>query len=222
MKAFIHSIYRKLVEAWKKSFLFRKVDACVSAHFRRKLKNDHFSIICSNCIGGTIYHRLGKQFLSPTINLFIRERQFVPFCLHLKYYLSQEPQLVESDAPYPIGKLCGDGEELPDIEIHFNHDRDPAAAFRKWNERKQRVDWDNLYLICYNLDGVSIEQLRQLEQVRCRNRVVLTRIPLPEIPWSVYIKPNMRSRYPLAYLGKDIFGVRQFEKKFDYVGFLNR
>ncbi|MEE0856404.1 MAG: DUF1919 domain-containing protein [Ruminococcus sp.] len=27
-------------------------------------------MISSNCAGGVIYHRLNKQFLSPTINLF--------------------------------------------------------------------------------------------------------------------------------------------------------
>ena len=38
---------------------------------RTKLKNKDFSIICSNCIGGIIYNRLGQKFLSPTINLWM-------------------------------------------------------------------------------------------------------------------------------------------------------
>lgn len=29
---------------------------------RSRLKNEDFSIICSNCIGGTIYNRSGKSF----------------------------------------------------------------------------------------------------------------------------------------------------------------
>ena len=217
------SIIKRLKSSWTNSHLFRLIDNAVSRHFLKRLKNDNFSIICSNCIGGTIYHRLRKQFLSPTINLFIPEKQFFSFCLHLKYYLSQEPRLVEAEAvPYPVGVLSGNGHDIPDVTVHFNHDNDPAAAFRKWNERKARINWDNLYLICYNLDGVTQEELLQLGQVPCRNRVVLTKDPLPEIPFAVYIRPNMRSKYPYAYLGKNVFGVRYFEKKFDFVSFLNQ
>lgn len=211
----------RLKEFWTNSHLFHWIDNAVSKHYIKKLKNDRFTILCSNCIGGTIYHRLRKQFLSPTINLFIPEKQFISFCLHLKYYLAQEPRLVEAEVPYPVGVLDGDGQDLPDVTIHFNHDSDPAEAFGKWKERKARINWDNLYLICYNLDGVTQEELRQLEQVPCRNRVVLTKDPLPEIPFAVCIRPNMRSKYPFAYLGKDVFGLRYYEKKFDFVSFLN-
>ncbi len=221
-----HNVFRQIqrtvVQAWKNSWLFKKIDSLVSDHFRRKLINDDFSIICSNCIGGTIYHRLGKRFLSPTINLFIPERQFPDFCMNLKYYLAQEPEIVESELPYPLGKLRGDGKEIPEIEIHFNHDSDPIEACRKWNDRKKRINWDNLYLICYNLDGITVDQLKHMEEFPCNNRVVLTKEPLPSISWSYYIKPKMRYRFPLAYLGKDIFGVRHFEKKWDYVSFLNQ
>lgn len=214
--------HRAAILRWKKSWIFLTIDRVVSKHFRGRLTNDNFSIICSNCIGGTIYHRLGKKFLSPTINLFIPERQFPDFCLHLKYYLAQEPEIVESDLPYPLGMLRGDGKELPDIEIHFNHDHDPKEACRKWNDRKQRIHWDNLYLICYNLDGITVDQLRQMEQIPCNNRVVLTKVPLPEISWSYYIEPNNKYKFPLAYLGKDAFGVRHFEKEWDFVSFLNK
>ena len=35
---------------------------------RFKLHNKEFSLIAPNCIGGIIYHRLGVEFKSPTIN----------------------------------------------------------------------------------------------------------------------------------------------------------
>ena len=52
---------------------------------RKRLKNDNFSIICSNCIGGTIYNRLGKQFLSPTINLWFYQKDFLKFIQNIHY-----------------------------------------------------------------------------------------------------------------------------------------
>lgn len=35
---------------------------------RRRLTNSDFTIIAPNCYAGIMYHRLGLQFLSPTIN----------------------------------------------------------------------------------------------------------------------------------------------------------
>lgn len=46
---------------------------------RKRLKNDNFTIISSNCIGGLIYHRLGKEFNSPTINLRFYQNEFIKF-----------------------------------------------------------------------------------------------------------------------------------------------
>ena len=52
---------------------------------RKRLKNHSFSLISSNCIGGILYHDVGEQFRTPTINLIIP--QFVTFAENLRYYL---------------------------------------------------------------------------------------------------------------------------------------
>ena len=212
---------RGLVHAWKKSRLFNAIDARVSAHFRKKLTNDNFSIICSNCIGGTLYHRLGKQFLTPTINMWFRQPDFVEFCVHLDHYLNQKLVFVESDKHFPVAELRGDGKEIPTITLNFIHDKIPEEAEEKWERRKTRIVRDNMYIMMYNLDGITVDQIRRMEEVPCKNRVIFTSKPLPEIPWSVYIKPIMSHRYPYNYLEKDMFGVRYLEKKFDYVSFFN-
>ena len=213
--------FRKLVSLWKNSFVFRWIDRYISHRFQKKLKNDHFTILCSNCIGGIIYHRLGKQFLSPTVNMYFNQPDFVEFCLHLDYYLSQELLFQETDYPYPVAVLQGDGADIPSITLFFNHAKDERSAREKWNERKRRIVKDNLYIILYYLDSVTVDQLKKLESVPCKNKVVLTCMPLPDIPWSKYIKPIESHRYAYSYLEKDIFGVRYFEKKFDFIEFLN-
>ncbi len=37
---------------------------------RKALRNKEFTLLSNNCNGGFIYHDLGLQFLSPTINMF--------------------------------------------------------------------------------------------------------------------------------------------------------
>lgn len=46
---------------------------------RKRLNNEKFSIISSNCVGGVISHELGKQFNSPAVNLFFKNEDFVEF-----------------------------------------------------------------------------------------------------------------------------------------------
>lgn len=139
----------------------------------------------------------------------------------MDYYLGKELVFVDSEFNYPVAHLDGDGREIPTITVFFNHDKEEAAARTNWENRKKRIRRDNLFIILYNLDGITVDQLRCLERVSCRNKVVLTAKPLPEIAWSHYIKPNPRRQYSYSYLGKDLIGMRQFERAFDYVSFLN-
>lgn len=212
---------QKLKQLWLNSGLFRLIDGLISKHFRKRLKNDGFTILCSNCVGGVLYHRLGKEFLSPTVNLYFTNPDFVEFCLHLDYYLEQKLCFIETEHKYPVAQLRGNGDEIPTVTVYFNHDSVNEEAERKWERRKTRINRDNLYIILYKLDGITIEQIKRLESVKCRNKVILTAKPLPEISWSHYIRPKMRSQYPYSYLGKDVFGMRHIEKAFDFVTFLN-
>ena len=222
MGALIKKLFSAFIPYWTDSALFHAIDRRISAKARKRLKNDHFSILCSNCIGGIIYHRLGKQFLSPTINMFIREPDFVEFCVHLDYYLAQKLRFIKANTDYPVGQLQGDGDQIPSILLHFNHDKSPEAANANWEKRKKRLVRDNMYIILYNLSGVTEEELKKLESVPCNNKVVFTASPLKNIPWSFCIKPVESHKYAENYLEKDLFGVRYFEKKFDYVRFLNQ
>lgn len=206
---------------YKSSFVYGIIDKIVSRHFRKRLKNKEFTILCSNCIGGVIYHRLGSKFYSPTVNMFFSQPDFVDFCVHLEYYLSQKLCFIYSDAGYPIAELRGNGD-IPTIRLNFNHSKSNEEAEKKWDERKERIRRDNLYIILYMLDGLTVEKAKELENVKCNNKVLLTSRHLPDISWSYYIKPNERQKYASSYLGKDIFGVRYFEKKFDFVSFLNK
>lgn len=76
-----------------------------NSHDRIRLRNDNFTIITNHCMGGFIYHDLGKCFLSPTINLKISPEDFVEFAKHLKYYIHQDVEFHEApEFNYPVVK----------------------------------------------------------------------------------------------------------------------
>ena len=84
----------------------------------------------------------------------------------------------------------------------------------------QEIGLNNVEVALYK--GLTAEEAKMLAGFPCNNIVLLAAKPLPDIPWSYYIKPNMRYQYPYTYLGKNIFGVCHFEREFDYVSFLNK
>lgn len=212
--------YAKIKEIWKKSLLFKLVDNIISFYYCHRLKNDSFTILCPNCVGGTVYHRFRKQFLSPTINMWMSQVDFVNFVLNLDYYLAEELTFIDSENNYPVA-IIGGGGNIPLITLNFNHSKNKEEAMNDWNRRKKRINKDNLYLIMYNLDGITTEQINLLNDYPCNNKVIFTAVSLPEISWSYYIKPNLKHQFPYNYLGKNIIGMTLLERKFNLANFLN-
>lgn len=57
---------------------------------REALTNTTPTFLCPNCIGGILFHDLGLQFRSPTVNLMMLQTDFVKFVLNMEYYLTQK------------------------------------------------------------------------------------------------------------------------------------
>lgn len=119
---------KKAVEKLK-HWISSVVNWAYERKLRHRLRNHDFSIICSNCAGGVISHRLGKEFRSPTVNLWMRQRDFLRMTQDLRTYMSYELEFVDSEYDYPVAKLH-------DVFIFFNHAKSSAEAAADWNRRK--------------------------------------------------------------------------------------
>lgn len=182
---------------------------------RRRLKNHDFTFLASNCTAGIIYHRLGMKFLSPTINMFIWQDDFLKFVLDLPHYLGCELQFIETEEPYPVAML-------DDIKLYFNHYKTAEEAREKWEDRKKRMHMDNLYILMCDRDGITEDDMRKLEQVDCKNKVVLTAKPHPDIDFAFQLPEYANEDYVGYYLGKNaITDKTVVEKHFDFVKWLN-
>lgn len=115
------------------------------------------TFISQNCIGGVLYHDLGMQFLSPTINTFIPEPGFVKLVLNLRHYMEQE-LVMRWGETYPIGTL-------DDVEIHFMHYHTCREAEEAWNKRKARINWDKIFVIGTDRDGFDDAVYEQWKQI---------------------------------------------------------
>lgn len=162
---------------------------------RNRLKNKDFSLFSPNCYAGLIYHRLGLQFKSPTINmLFPSKKEYLKFVSDLKRYLSYE--LVESKDerfPYPVGVIG-------DVELVFNHYKSFDEAKNAWNKRKQRINFDNIFIIFDDYVDAEYDDLVRLNQIPCRGKVILTANEYPDLDNTIQIKKYSKDHIMNAYL----------------------
>lgn len=183
---------------------------------RLRLKNCIPSIIASNCVGTFIYYDMKLRYLSPTINLSFDMNDYVRFLENLKWYLEQPVVPCQDDRfDYPCGMIG-------DVEIRFNHYQTFEEAAAKWNERKQRIDWDNLFVIGIDGDDCTYDSLRRFDALPYEHKVILTHKPYPEFSSAQYIKgfEDQAGVYQITGFsgGKRI---RRHMDQFDYVSFLN-
>ena len=184
-----------------------------------RLKRSDFSIICTNCIGGVMYHDLGLEFLTPTVNLTISMPDLVKMAGDLKWYMEQPLTEVKSEHPYPIA-LLGEGERA--VQVNFLHYDTFRDAAEKWEERKRKINYDRIVLMGAEKDGCDYETLRRFDRLPYPNKIVFTHIPYPEFSSARYI-PGFENQPEIGTLTnfKPQFRQRRYIDGFDYVSFLN-
>ena len=179
---------------------------------RRRNKNFDFSIICGNCMGGLISHKLDVPFLSPTVNIMMSQSDFYKLALNLKEYLSCG--FVElSPKSYPRGKL-------KDITVNFTHFKNYNDAVQTWRRRCDRINFDNLWVIATDRDGITEQDIASLQGLECRGLVVFTAKKYA-YPYCFQLKQFEDQGQIGDILQQTIYGKRYFELYFDYVGWLN-
>ena len=183
---------------------------------RLRLKNRTPSIIASNCVGTFIYYDMKLRYQSPTINLSFDMNDYVRFLENLRWYLEQ-PVVPYADErfDYPCGMIG-------DVEIRFNHYKTFEEAAAKWEERRKRIDWDNLFIIGIDGDDCTYDSLRRFDALPYKNKVIFTHTPYPEFSCAHYI-PGFDAQEGV-YRITDFTGgrsIRRHMDHFDYVSFLN-
>jgi uncharacterized protein (DUF1919 family) len=116
-----------------------------------------------NCWGGSVLEDLKLPYQIPTLGLFF----YAPCYLELLQNLKSNSNLTltfatiskyqdantyrDENCNYPIGVL-GDT-----IEIQFSHYKAEAEAEAedKRERRKQRINWDNLFIACTDRAGMT-------------------------------------------------------------------
>lgn len=183
---------------------------------RARLSNPNPTVFASNCNGGVMTHDLGLQFRSPTVNLFIRPKEYVRFLDNLQHYLYEAQFVPGGGTDWPVGIL-------DDIRVDFVHYQSFDEAVAKWNSRLERIDLDNAFYVMTERDGCTHGDLVAFDELPYRNKVVFVSKPMPDIA-SAFYDPS----FPVTGGEVDVLSNyvsklsgRRYLDAFDYVNFFN-
>lgn len=198
---------------------------------QKRLFNKDVSIISSNCTGGVLYHWLGLKFKSPFINLYMDNKDFLMALENFDEFIDGEvTEDKTSEFSYPVG-IGIHGER-----IHFMHYTTFAEALKKWNERKKRINRDNIAIMLTNFGtGLTHKEIancqnatitggetivKRFEQLPFKNKIILSGYDLNS-PNHFKLKGYPDKKGYNIFRTKNILGQRYIDQ-FDYVEFFNK
>lgn len=183
---------------------------------RQELRNTTPTLLTPNCLGGILFHDLGLRFCSPTVNLMMTQTDFKKFVCSLEYYLNQKLEFYHNSLySFPCA-------HLGDISLHFTHYKTEREAAEKWYSRCKRVDFNNLFIVALERDGLTKEDIIDIGKIKSRGVVVFTAHNYPDIPYTLYLKDYQSVGEVGNILKRNIFDdSRKYEEYFDFVKWFN-
>lgn len=189
-------------------------DLFINKKKRTLLDNKNFSIICNDCVGGMVLHDFKMEFRSPTVNMWCSASDYVKFISDLKSYLELEPKYYPND-DYPI-MMIGD------IMWHCIHYKSFDEAKQKWQSRKGRINFNNLYFLFNDRNGCTYKELEAFENLPFKHKVCFTHVKYPEFKSTFYI-PGSENKECLEVLTSFLskFSLHRRYDSFNFVDFFN-
>lgn len=138
-----------------------------------------FTIISNNCWAGIVYQHYNLGYDSPTIGCYFFAEDYIKFISNLKYYLNLDMSFISYDRSRHKDELSRKKQTmvpigvLDDVEIVFLHYHSEEDVLEKWNRRKERIHWDNLFFKFSEMNQCRFEHLKLFDEMSLENKLVL-------------------------------------------------
>lgn len=190
---------------------------------QNKLKNTDFTIISNNCWAGFVYQSYALKYRTPTIGLFFMAEDYIKFIKDLKKYVNMKLEFIEpinskwyeklknksNFNTYPIGRL-------DDIEIHFLHYKTELEASEKWNERKKRINWDNILYKFSEMNECRKDDIEAFQRLELKNKICFVSEKYKDLSNSyTFVLKGQKERVNASY---EPFGKNRY---FDLTQYVN-
>lgn len=149
------------------------------AYNKKRIKSRDFTVISNNCWAGKLYHYLDMPYLSPTVGLYFFADDYIKFLKNLKYYMSLDLKFISyKESKYKKTLVEHNQKEKPigildDVEIVFLHYKSEEEAFEKWNRRKARINWNNLYIKFSKMNQCTEKHIYEFSELPFDRKIFL-------------------------------------------------
>jgi len=167
------------------------------------------SIISQQCIGGIVYHDMGMKFLSPTINLYLEAKDFIEMVENLEEYMKLPINVKKED-----GLVIGELGKLRVIFLHYN---EIEEAKEKWEERKKRILWDKIFVICTDRDEFDDECFERFKKLKYPKALITRNSKWKDEEFCVYLEKYCKEEYI-----PNTIPTREFYEKNKIIELLNK
>ena len=195
-------------------------DITINKRYRNKLKNEKFSLITSDCIGGVLCKDLHERMNSPTRNFYFNADDFVKFCSNLEHYINLIPEEYDGDykevgAEYLMASLG-------DLKMFLVHYTSLEQARDAWIRRSKRLNKNNMFFIMTDRNFCTEKEIRAFDELPYKNKVCFTHIPYPQYKSTYYIKGS-ENDHCLNIITDYVFPfwIKRYYDQFDFVRWIN-
>ena len=214
----INRIKRKLTSKTNKALKTRWINK-----LKKRNKNTNVTIISNNCIAGVIYHNIGEQFCSPTINLYIKGEDYLTFVKNLKYFskCSMIDITEEENLGFPVGRLISNDSNIKSVNVYFQHYNNFLEAKNAWDKRFLRINYENIYFIWEFFENLyDIELLYEFDNSSL-NTISLIHNDIPNLKNSFKFDCYDKTDKPGKLLQFKNFSGKRYLDDWDYISWLN-
>lgn len=192
-----------------------KFNMCI---FNSSISKKDFCIFSNDCWGAELYRRMGIPYNTPFVGLMLMAPCYIKFLKDPCKYLESKLEFVSESKYQMINELRNEIGKFPigkvlDIEIHFQHYKSEEEAEEKWNRRKLRINWDNIFLkFTMDKDYATEAHLIDFERLPYLRKVCFSKFDYPNSKSCIKIKEFVNN-------GVTLFSLCM--KEFDIIGWIN-
>lgn len=127
-----------------------------------------------------MYRFFNVPYDSPTIGLYFFSEDYIKFISNFERYINLPLRIISAkdskwrkelerkkEMNVPVGVI-------DDVEIIFLHYKTPEEAEEKWNRRKTRIHWNNIFIKMTEQNLCTIEHLKTFDALPFKRKFVFT------------------------------------------------